>query len=46
MDESQMNVLQFDAVTKRFDELKAVDNLSFAVTQGQVFGFLMGGRNR
>ena len=35
-----MSVLQFDAVIKRFDEFTAIDNLSFAVTQGEVFGFL------
>lgn len=37
-----MNVLQFDAVTKRFGDFTAVDELSFAVPQGQVFGFLGG----
>jgi len=35
-------VLVLDNVTKRFGDVTAVDGLSFAVTQGSVFGFLGG----
>jgi ABC-2 type transport system ATP-binding protein len=35
-----MAVIEFDAVTKRFGELVAVDRLSFTVDQGRVVGFL------
>jgi ABC-2 type transport system ATP-binding protein len=35
-------VLTLDGVTKRFDRTVAVNNLSFAVQQGEVFGFLGG----
>ena len=37
-----MAVLEVDALTKRFDEVVAVDNLSFAVQPGEIFGFLGG----
>ena len=37
-----MNALVVDKVTKRFDRTLAVDGLSFAVPEGQVFGFLGG----
>ena len=37
-----MVVLALDGVTKKFDQTIAVDNLSFAVDQGSVFGFLGG----
>jgi ABC-2 type transport system ATP-binding protein len=37
-----VNALAVDNVTKRFDRLIAVDGLSFAVPEGQVFGFLGG----
>jgi ABC-2 type transport system ATP-binding protein len=36
-------VLEFDRVVKRFGEFTAVDDLSFSVGKGRVFGFL--GRN-
>jgi ABC-2 type transport system ATP-binding protein len=35
-------VLALDGVTKKFDQTIAVDDLSFAVDQGSVFGFLGG----
>lgn len=35
-------VLQFDNVTKRFGDFTAVNDLSFAVPEGAVFGFLGG----
>jgi ABC-2 type transport system ATP-binding protein len=35
-----MRVLHLDGVTKRFGDFVAVDNLSFAVDDGQVVGFL------
>jgi len=37
-----MSALEVDNVTKRFDRTVAVDGLSFAVPEGQVFGFLGG----
>jgi ABC-2 type transport system ATP-binding protein len=37
-----MTALTVDNVTKRFDRTLAVDGLSFAVPEGQVFGFLGG----
>ncbi|QIL02944.1 ATP-binding cassette domain-containing protein [Sphingomonas sinipercae] len=37
-----MSALSVDQVTKRFDRLTAVDDLSFSVPEGQVFGFLGG----
>jgi ABC-2 type transport system ATP-binding protein len=35
-----MSFLALDGVTKRFDDLTAVDHVSFAVDRGQVVGFL------
>lgn len=37
-----MSALSVENVTKRFDRVLAVDQLSFAVPEGQVFGFLGG----
>jgi len=37
-----LTVLTLDGVTKRFDQTLAVDALSFAVEEGEVFGFLGG----
>ena len=37
-----MSVLMLERVTKRFDQVLAVDDLSFSVDQGTVFGFLGG----
>src|SRR5829696_9043011 len=37
-----MSALEVEAVTKRFARTLAVDRLSFAVPEGQVFGFLGG----
>jgi ABC-2 type transport system ATP-binding protein len=35
-----MNVLQVDGLTKRYGQKTAVEDLSFTVEQGQIFGFL------
>jgi ABC-type multidrug transport system ATPase subunit len=35
-------VMQFDGVTKRFGDFTAVNDLSFAIPEGGVFGFLGG----
>lgn len=35
-----MAVIEFEAVTKRFGDVVAVDGLSFTVDQGNVVGFL------
>jgi ABC-2 type transport system ATP-binding protein len=37
-----MSALELEQVTKRFDRTLAVDELSFSVPEGQVFGFLGG----
>ena len=37
-----MSVLRVENLTKRFDGVLAVDNLSFAVEPGEIFGFLGG----
>ena len=37
-----MSVLTLERVTKRFDRVLAVDDLSFSVAPGEVFGFLGG----
>jgi ABC-2 type transport system ATP-binding protein len=37
-----MSVLTLDRVTKQFDRVTAVDDLSFDVAEGEVFGFLGG----
>ncbi|HWI86839.1 MAG TPA: ATP-binding cassette domain-containing protein [Sphingomonas sp.] len=37
-----MTALLLDGVTKDFDDKRAVDDLSFAVREGEVFGFLGG----
>jgi len=37
-----MDALRLDSVVKRFGDFTAVDNLSFAVAPGEVFGFLGG----
>ena len=38
--EVQLSVLRLDGVTKRFESFTAVDNLSFDVPEGGIFGFL------
>jgi ABC-2 type transport system ATP-binding protein len=35
-----VSVLRLDRVTKRFDDFVAVDDLSFSVPEGRIFGFL------
>ena len=37
-----MSALSLEAVSKKFDRTLAVDDLSFSVPEGQVFGFLGG----
>ena len=37
-----MSVLEVSGLTKRFGEVLAVDDLSFSVAQGEIFGFLGG----
>ena len=37
-----MSILTVDAVSKRFSEVSAVDDLSFAVEPGEIYGFLGG----
>ena len=37
-----MSVLALERVSKRFDKTVAVDDLSFGVSEGTVFGFLGG----
>jgi ABC-2 type transport system ATP-binding protein len=37
-----MNVLKVEALTKRFADVLAVDDLSFSVRAGEIFGFLGG----
>jgi ABC-2 type transport system ATP-binding protein len=37
-----MDALRLDGVVKRFDDFTAVDDLSFSVSPGEVFGFLGG----
>ena len=37
-----MSVLKVEALTKRFADVLAVDDLSFAVQPGEIFGFLGG----
>ncbi len=37
-----MSVLQVSSLVKRFDQVVAVDDLSFAVAPGEIFGFLGG----
>ena len=39
---ARWSILTLDRVTKRFDRTTAVDDLSFAVREGEVFGFLGG----
>jgi ABC-2 type transport system ATP-binding protein len=38
--ETDSFVIEIDGLTKRFKDLKAVDNLSFNVRKGEIFGFL------
>lgn len=35
-----MAVIEVKNLTKEFDELTAVDNISFEVSEGEIFGFL------
>ena len=35
-----VNIIEVKNLTKKFDKLTAVDNISFSVTQGEIFGFL------
>ncbi len=35
-----MNIIEIKNLTKKFDKLTAVDDISFSVKQGEIFGFL------
>ena len=35
-----MNIIEIKNITKRFNSLTAVDNISFNVGKGEIFGFL------
>ncbi|MFA5359700.1 MAG: ATP-binding cassette domain-containing protein, partial [Patescibacteria group bacterium] len=35
-----VNIIEVKNLTKKFDKLTAVDNISFSVKQGEIFGFL------
>jgi len=38
----RVTVLEIESLTKKFDKVTAVDNLSFSVGEGEIFGFLGG----
>jgi len=40
MEEENDNIIEVDGLTKRFGSLTAVDQISFSVKEGEVFGFL------
>ena len=42
MGDNHLSVLTLERVSKRFDQVLAVDDLSFSVATGSVFGFLGG----
>ena len=35
-----MNAIEVNSLTKKFGSYKAVDNISFTVEEGEIFGFL------
>ena len=35
-----MDVLEGDQITKKYGDLKALDQISFSVREGEIFGFL------
>ncbi len=35
-----MNIIEAKKITKRFNSFTAVDNISFTVKEGEIFGFL------
>ena len=35
-----MEAIEVDSLTKEFGDFKAVDNISFKVEEGEIFGFL------
>ena len=35
-----MEAIKVDSLTKKFGDFKAVDNISFQVEEGEIFGFL------
>ena len=35
-----MDIIKTDNLTKKFDNITAVDNVSFSVKKGEIFGFL------
>ena len=40
MDQNRENIIQVEHLTKKFGEFTAVDNISFEVGKGEIFGFL------
>ncbi len=35
-----MHAIEVDSLTKKFGDFKAIDNISFDVEEGEIFGFL------
>ena len=35
-----MDAIKVDSLTKKFGDFKAIDNISFNVEEGEIFGFL------
>ena len=35
-----MKAIEVDSLTKKFGDFKAVDNISFKIEEGEIFGFL------
>ena len=35
-----MHAIEVDSLTKKFGDFKAIDNISFNVDEGEIFGFL------
>ena len=35
-----MHAIKVDALSKQFQKFKAVDNISFEIEEGEIFGFL------
>ena len=35
-----MDIIKTDNLTKKFNDLTAVDNISFSIKEGEIFGFL------
>jgi len=35
-----LKAIEVDSLTKKFGDFKAVDNISFKIEEGEIFGFL------